>query len=86
MEPKLLTADRFVDPVTQLTYRYVLSDTEYFRPHYHDYYEVFIILNGNVKHIVNGAEIALTAKDLVFVRPEDTHRLPCGCRKYCKGM
>ncbi len=73
MEPKLLTADRFVDPVTQLTYRYVLSDTEYFRPHYHDYYEVFIILNGNVKHIVNGAEIALTAKDLVFVRPEDTH-------------
>ena len=44
MEPKLLTASRFVDQMTGIGYRYIHSDTEYFRPHYHDYFEVFLIV------------------------------------------
>ena len=73
MEPKLLTAERFVDMRTGFLYRYVLSDTEYFRPHYHDYYEIFVVLSGNAVHLINGARLKLNPGDLVFVRPADTH-------------
>ena len=77
MDAKLLTADRFVDNKTQCSYRYVLSSTEYFRPHYHDYYEIFVMLDGKAKHCVNGSEIPLTKGDMVFVRPNDTHDYIC---------
>ncbi len=73
MESKLLTEERFVDRNTGFTYRYVFSDTEYFRPHTHEYYELFLMLDGNALHIVNGAERPLGRGDLVFIRPFDDH-------------
>lgn len=73
MEPKLLTAQRFVDTQNGISYRYVHSDTEYFRPHYHDYYEMFLLLDGKATHIVNGKNISLTRGALVFIRPSDVH-------------
>jgi AraC family cel operon transcriptional repressor len=77
MEPKLLTADRFVDPTCGCSYRYVHSDTEYFRPHYHDYYEIFVLLDGAATHVVNGMEIPLERASVVFIRPSDTHDYLC---------
>lgn len=73
MEPKKLTADRFVDSRIHIGYRYVYSETEYFRPHNHDYYEVFLVLKGPVLHWVNGVESLLNRGDLVFIRSDDTH-------------
>lgn len=73
MDPKLLTAERFVDSLTGFTYRYVHSDTEYFRPHFHEYYEIFLILDGEAIHFVNGKEIVLHRGNLVFIRPNDIH-------------
>lgn len=73
MESKLLTEERFVDRKTGFTYRYVFSDTEYFRPHTHEYYELFLMLDGSALHIVNGAELPLSRGDLVFIRPFDDH-------------
>ena len=73
MEPKLLTADRFVNADVGFSYRYVYSDTEYFRPHYHDYYEVFLLLDGEVVHCVNDTRLPLGKGALVFIRPSDTH-------------
>lgn len=73
MEPKLLTAERFVDMDIEISYRYVYSDTEYFRPHYHDYYEMFLLLDGKAMHIVNGEKIPLRRGTLVFIRPADVH-------------
>ena len=73
MEPKLLTADRFVNTAVGCSYRYVYSDTEYFRPHYHDYYELFLLLEGSVIHYVNGQQLPLSQGALVFIRPRDTH-------------
>jgi AraC family cel operon transcriptional repressor len=73
MEAKLLTANRFVDEICGISYRYVYSDTEYFRPHFHDYYEVFLLLEGAVAHCVNDREIPLRKGCLVLIRPEDTH-------------
>ncbi|MBQ3063794.1 MAG: helix-turn-helix domain-containing protein [Clostridia bacterium] len=73
MEPKLLTAARFTDSHTGCSYRYVYSDTEYFRPHYHEYYEVFLLLEGEALHIVNGEQVPLSEGCLVLVRPADCH-------------
>ena len=68
-----MTADRFVDPELGCSYRYILSDTEYFRPHYHDYFEIFIMLDGSARHLVGDARIPLRTGDMVFIRPRDTH-------------
>ena len=73
MEPKLLTAARFVDREIGCNYRYVYSDTERFRPHWHEYYEVFVMLEGSALHKVNGATIKLPKGSLVFIRPADCH-------------
>ncbi|MBE6703421.1 MAG: cupin domain-containing protein, partial [Ruminococcaceae bacterium] len=73
MEPKLLTADRFVNTAVGCSYRYVYSDTEYFRPHYHDYYEIFLLLDGEAIHYVNDQQLPLARGSLVFIRPHDTH-------------
>ncbi len=73
MEPKLLTAERFVDQRIGCMYRYVLSETEYFRPHYHDYFEVFLVLSGQATHLINGSKQPLMPRDLVFIRPQDCH-------------
>lgn len=73
MEPKLLTAQRFVDPETGCSYRYVYSETERFRPHWHEYYEVFLMLEGNVTHKVNGGAFPLSRGSLVLIRPKDCH-------------
>ena len=73
MEPKLLTAQRFVDMSTEISYRYVRSETEYFRPHYHDYCEVFLVLEGSASHLVGQSQSPLLPGELVFIRPSDTH-------------
>lgn len=77
MEPKLLTADRFVDIRTGCSYRYVHSYTEYFRPHFHDYYEIFIPMGGEAKHVVNGESALLKRGRAVFIRPSDVHDYVC---------
>lgn len=73
VEPKLLTANRFVDGRTGCSYRYVKSETEYFRPHYHDYFELFLVLDGTIPHSVNGVLQQLSPGTLVLIRPQDTH-------------
>lgn len=77
MEPKLLTHDRFVDRDTECSYRYVFSNTEYFRPHYHDYYELFVILDGTTVHCINGTKHRQHKGDMVFIRPSDVHDYIC---------
>ena len=79
MEPKLLTAERFVDMRTEISYRYVYSDTEFFRPHYHDYCEMFLVVEGKARHLVGDRITELRTRDLVFIRPSDTHDyISCG--------
>lgn len=77
MEPKLLTADRFVDPHTGCSYRYIYSDTEYFRPHFHDYYEIFVLLDGCAHHFINESDVILQKGAVVLIRPADTHDYLC---------
>lgn len=73
MKPQLLTSEYEFKNNLECLYRYVYSDTENFDPHYHDFYEVFLILDGNAMHIVNGTKTTLAKGSLVFVRPNDVH-------------
>lgn len=62
-----------VDSESDCTCRYIRSDTEYFRPHYHNYYELFLVLRGNISHIINGKEQHLSIGELLFIRDFDIH-------------
>lgn len=53
--------------------RYVRSDTEYFRPHYHNYYEITLALKGNISHLINNEEQLLVPGQLLFIRDFDIH-------------
>lgn len=82
MEPKMLDAKYHVDVSTGCLCRYVRSDTEYFRPHSHNYYELFLVVKGNVCHIINGREQYLTEGQLLFIRDFDLHDYKSGDGNY----
>lgn len=73
MTPKMLDQKYHVDAQSGCLCRYVRSDTEYFRPHYHNYYELFMVVKGNVRHIVNSKEQLLNEGQLLFIRDSDLH-------------
>ena len=68
-----LTAKHNVDPQAQCLYRYVYGANDIYRPHNHDYYEIFITVSGTVTHFINGVTQKLPEGSLVFIRPEDIH-------------
>lgn len=77
MNPKFLTDDYEFNRKLECLYRYVYSDTENFDPHYHEFYEFFLILDGNALHLINNTKIPLTKGSLVFIRPNDIHDYVC---------
>jgi len=42
-------------------------------PHYHDFFELFLVLKGNVSTIVLGVENIYKEGSLVFIRPNEIH-------------
>lgn len=74
---KMLVEERFVNQKSCCTYRNVSSETEHFVMHYHDFFEIFLVTRGNIRHIVNGGEQNLKVGDLVFIRPNDIHDYEC---------
>ncbi|MBO5070577.1 MAG: helix-turn-helix domain-containing protein [Roseburia sp.] len=73
MDVKMLEAKNHIDAFAGCLCRYVRSDTEYFRPHYHNYYELFLVMKGNVCHIINSKEQLLREGQLLFIRDFDVH-------------
>ena len=43
------------------------------KPHNHDFYEIFYVLNGNMQHSLNGDEHLLSNGDCIILSPSDTH-------------
>ena len=62
-----------VDQRIGFKYRTVYLYDEDSRMHYHDYYEVFLILASDVLHYINGSKMHLPRGTLVFIRKEDRH-------------
>ncbi len=73
MKSKMLDEIYHVNGKTGFLCRYIKSDTERFVPHYHNYYEIFLMLKGDARHIVNDTEHILTPGNLLFIRDFDCH-------------
>lgn len=41
--------------------------------HYHDFYEIFLVLSNDVVHIINGTRKPIPRGTLVFIRKQDEH-------------
>lgn len=41
--------------------------------HYHDFFEIFLVSEGNIIHKINGEKHHLREGNLVFIRPDDVH-------------
>jgi AraC family cel operon transcriptional repressor len=68
-----LQADQSIDPLyeghfaSHKTFKYISE------LHTHDFYELFLITEGSIFHIINEEKVLLTAGHLVFIRPNDQH-------------
>ncbi len=69
---KLFAADG-IDPRIQAHYRLITSVSDTIGMHTHDFFELFLILKGNVIHIINGTRQLLQENSLVFIRDRDVH-------------
>lgn len=78
----MLDEKQHVDMNTGCLCRYVCSDTEYFRPHYHNYYELFVVMKGNVRHLINNRIQILSEGQLLFIRDFDVHDYASADNKY----
>ena len=54
--------------------RYNTISTATTRAHTHEFAEFFLVINGRIRHIINGEIQDLETGSLVFVRPSDVHR------------
>jgi len=45
-----------------------------FSRHYHNYYEIFVIFSGRMKHILNDEEADIQARTIYIIRPTDIHQ------------
>lgn len=72
-EIECLKASEEVDQCIGFKYRTVFLYDEDAKMHYHDYYEVFLILASDVVHYINDEEVHLSRGTLVFIRKEDRH-------------
>ena len=68
-----LTHTYNVDTTAECFYQYVYGENDIFYPHSHDFYEIFLTVEGTVTHLVNGIVQKLPEGSLVFIRPDDTH-------------
>ena len=82
MEAKLLRAEKHTNSETGFLCHLVKSNTERFKPHYHDYYELFLILKGNVLHTVNSTQQILHKGHLLFIRDFDKHHYTSADNNY----
>ncbi len=71
----------YVNKNTGFMFRYICCETENLVEHWHDYFEVFLILEGSVTHLINGKAQQLEANNLVFIRPGDVHKYVCSDKK-----
>ena len=82
MSRVMLDAREYVNPDTGFRYHYVKSNTENFKPHYHNYCEFFMVRKGVADHTVNGHRQLLSEGSLIFIRDFDYHEYKRGDEGY----
>ncbi len=73
MEYAELKACNIIEPQQDGRYNFRSSLKDANGPHYHDFYEFFLVVKGSAVHNVNGERQQISDGSLVFVRPGDRH-------------
>lgn len=68
-----LKARELIDPEREAHFSYHKKFKYWTIEHSHDFYEMFLITDGSLYHIVNGQRQTLSVGTLVFIRPHDIH-------------
>jgi AraC family transcriptional regulator, dual regulator of chb operon len=68
-----LFSDDIIDPESEVHYTFYHSLKDTTGCHYHDFYEIFLVLQGHLVHCVNNSRQMLSEGSLVFIRPRDIH-------------
>lgn len=72
--PVRLQESDIIDPAATAHYAFLSAfNSLSTQLHTHDFYEIFLVRSGTVRHVVNGEAQTLTAGTLVFIRPDDAH-------------
>jgi AraC family transcriptional regulator, dual regulator of chb operon len=73
MKSVVLYSESLIDPEIEFHYADHRSVEGITAEHTHNFFELFLIVGGEVVHVINGRREILGAGDLVFVRPSDVH-------------
>ena len=73
MKKRVLKAAEVIDLVSGINIRKHTVTSATTEPHSHDFMEIFIVISGNVFHIVNNKKIFLDEGNLILIRPDDSH-------------
>ena len=69
-----LFSEGYIDKESEFEYKHISNHREVFPLlHDHDYYEFFLIIEGQIEHFVNDQSFVLKPGHLVFIRPQDIH-------------
>lgn len=81
--PIKLYSEDLIDPGTELHYAYHKSLKDITTIHHQNFYEIFLIVKGEVLHGINGVIQKLNECSLVFIRPSDVHYYQRSSGKTC---
>lgn len=73
MSPVKIYTEEILDPETEIHYAFHKSLTDITVKHTHDFYEIFLITKGKVKHLINENVHVLEEGTMIFIRPFDIH-------------
>lgn len=65
--------DEYIDKKVGYMCTHLVGKCSKFYLHNHRYYEFFLALGDNLRHVINGKEVPVEIGTLVFVRPDDVH-------------
>ncbi len=75
MDSMLILRERdYFDAQTEMHYA-LLQSAESIGPtlHKHQFFEIFLVIDGQIRHFVNGKQMTLRAGSMTFIRPNDAH-------------
>jgi AraC family cel operon transcriptional repressor len=68
-----LYSEELIDPDTEIHYAFHKSLKNITAIHSHNFFELFLIVKGELLHIINNRTHKLSEGTLVFIRPNDVH-------------
>ncbi len=68
-----LYSEDLIDPETEIHYAFHKTLQSITAIHSHNFYEIFLVVKGEVLHLINNRIQKLSEGTLVFIRPSDIH-------------